>query len=492
MERVAARPVRERAPERGHCTTDQCEQRSERREEGRLGGQVLLRTQHAVDDAVRERLQLLAPRCRYDRRFERPSFRGIGIGWRGVEAGVTDAANSDFQALLRTVKYKNTDTATLDGNRTITFSAVETVGTDNFTSANVVTTVSVASLNDDAPVLAGMRSDAAGGYTKSTDAAKYTETGDTAIVLESTLTVADSDHTNLTSAVVQVAEGYVKGEDKLALVTTAGTAGAGFTAAWDADTGTLAISGNKTLAEYQAALRTVTYDNENNDNPSTTDRKVEWRLYDGANYSALKETDVLVTSLNDAPTLTGDAGSVQFTEGTPVVIDNNLVLADVDSANLNGATVKITNYKAGDQLLFTPTAGISISGTATGVVDTNANPNTLTLTLTGADTVEAYEAALRSIRFNNTSDNPNATTTRTIEWNVTDVSADASTAQSLASAGTSSVTITAVNDAPVLTGGGNTIQFSEGDAAVVLDNGILLSDPEGSAVTSITVNLSGD
>ena len=119
-----------------------------------------------------------------------------------------------------------------------------------------------------------------------------------------------------------------------------------------------------------------------------------------------------MTSANDAPTLSGDAGSVQFTEGTPVIIDNNLVLADVDSANLNGATVKITNYKAGDQLLFTPTAGISITGTATGVVDTTAN--TLTLTLTGADTVEAYEAALRSIRFNNTSENPDATT-RTIE-----------------------------------------------------------------------------
>ena len=195
-----------------------------------------------------------------------------------------------------------------------------------------------------------------------------------------------------------------------------------------------------------------------------------------------------MTSANDAPTLTGDAGSVQFTEGTPVIIDNNLVLADVDSANLNGATVKITNYKAGDQLLFTPTAGISITGTATGVVDTTAN--TLTLTLTGADTVEAYEAALRSIRFNNTSENPDATT-RTIEWNVTDVSADSSQAQSLASAGSSEVTIVAVNDAPVLTGGGNTIQFSEGDPAVVLDNAITLSDHEGSAATTVTVQLAG-
>ena len=271
---------------------------------------------------------------------------------------------------------------------------------------------------------------------KSSGAAAFTEAG-TAVVRESGLTVADSDHTNLNSVIVRVSEGYVKGEDKLSLVTDGGvgTTGHGFTAVFDADTGTLAISGNKTLAEYQAALRTVKYDNENNDNPSTTDRKVEWRLYDGANYSVLKETDVLVTSANDAPTLSGDGDSVQFTEGTPVIIDNNLVLADVDSANLNGAIVKITNYKAGDQLLFTPTAGISITGTATGVVDTtDPNNPTLTLTLTGADTVEAYEAALRSIRFNNTGDNPD-TTDRTIQWNVTDVSADSTQAQSLASSG---------------------------------------------------------
>ena len=126
-------------------------------------------------------------------------------------------------------------------------------------------------------------------------------------------------------------------------------------------------------------------------------------------------------------------------------------------------------------------------------MDTTVTPNTLTLTLTGSDTVEAYEAALRSIRFNNTGDNPD-TTNRTIEWNVTDVSSSSDTTNhlSLVSAGTSTVTISAVNDVPVLTGGGNTIQFSEGDAAVVLDNTIALSDPEGSTVTTVTVQLAGD
>ena len=118
----------------------------------------------------------------------------------------------------------------------------------------------------------------------------------------------------------------------------------------------------------------MTYDNENNDKPSTTDRKIEWRLYDGANYSAVKETDVLVTSANDAPTLTGDGWIVfnlQKGHQSLLITTSSWLMSIV--RNLNGATVKITNYKAGDQLLFTPTAGISITGTATGVVDTKCD-----------------------------------------------------------------------------------------------------------------------
>ena len=51
----------------------------------------------------------------------------------------------------------------------------------------------------------------------------------------------------------------------------------------------ISVSGNKTLGEYQAALKTVTHDNENNDNPSITDRKIEWRLYDGSELFSIKK-----------------------------------------------------------------------------------------------------------------------------------------------------------------------------------------------------------
>ena len=40
-------------------------------------------------------------------------------------------------------------------------------------------------------------------------------------------------------------------------------------------------------------------------------------------------------------------------------------------------------------------------------------------------------------------------------------------------------------------GGGNIVQYSEGDGAVVINNAITLDDPEGTAVTRIELVLAG-
>ena len=107
------------------------------------------------------------------------------------------------------------------------------------------------------------------------------------------------------------------------------------------------------------------------------------------------------------------------------------------------------------------------------------------LTLSGDASVAEYQTALRSVAYNNNLDNPDASN-RTIEFNVTD-SANAT----LATAVTKTVAITAVNDAPTLGGGGNIVQYSEGDGAVVINNAITLDDPEGTAVTRIELVLAG-
>src|SRR5204862_178422 len=102
------------------------------------------------------------------------------------------------------------------------------------------------------------------------------------------------------------------------------------------------------------------------------------------------------------------------------------------SSNLIGATVQITgNYVNGEDVLgFTNTAHI------TGVFA----PATGTLTLSGTATVANYPAALRTATYSNTSSSP-STAARTASFQVNDGSA-------LSNIVTSTIAITAVNDAP--------------------------------------------
>ena len=111
--------------------------------------------------------------------------------------------NAEFQAAIRTITYSNSDTSTADGNRTATFSAYEGLGT-SLASSTAVTTISVATLDDDAPTLAGL----------SGSAVAYTES-DAATQLESALTVADTDDDDLEKAIVRISAGFETGEDLL-------------------------------------------------------------------------------------------------------------------------------------------------------------------------------------------------------------------------------------------------------------------------------------
>ena len=90
----------------------------------------------------------------------------------------------------------------------------------------------------------------------------YTE-NDAATVITSTLTVSDVDDTNIEGATIQITGNYQNGQDVLAFADTANISGS-----WDAGSGTLTLSGTDTLANYQAALRAVTYQNTSDD-PST-------------------------------------------------------------------------------------------------------------------------------------------------------------------------------------------------------------------------------
>ncbi|WP_439366402.1 VCBS domain-containing protein [Bradyrhizobium sp. DASA03005] len=148
---------------------------------------------------------------------------------------------------------------------------------------------------------------------------------------------------------------------------------------------------------------------------------------------------VTITGSNDAPVLNANGGSLSYTEGqAATAIDTALIVSDVDSTNLTGATVSITgNFASGQDVLgFTDQNGITGS----------YNASTGVLTLTGSSSVANYQAALRSVTYSNSGDNPSGAT-RTISYQVD----DGQTVSHASNIVTSTVTVIPVNDAPVNT-----------------------------------------
>ena len=80
-------------------------------------------------------------------------------------------------------------------------------------------------------------------------------------MIDARLTVTDVDSTNLAGATVSITATYVTGQDVLGF-----TNQNGITGSFDAATGVLTLTGTATVANYQTALRSVTYANTS-DNP---------------------------------------------------------------------------------------------------------------------------------------------------------------------------------------------------------------------------------
>ena len=163
---------------------------------------------------------------------------------------------------------------------------------------------------NDSPVLAN-----------SGDALRYTE-GDTATVIDSSLTLTDVDSDTMTSATVTLSSGYVQSEDVLAFIDANGISGS-----WDASTGILTLSGLATQAEYEAALKSVTYQNTNTANPDASARTVSWVVNDGEADSAIVASTINVLVANDLPTgsvlITGSAAEDETLTASHTLADED-------------------------------------------------------------------------------------------------------------------------------------------------------------------------
>ena len=152
---------------------------------------------------------------------------------------------------------------------------------------------------------------------------------------------------------------------------------ASITGSYNAGSGVLTLSGTDTLANYQAALRSVTYRSTSEDPTAVSaNRTIGWQVTDansdgtGAQSSVVVNSTVTLTALADAPVVTAGATTAYTENAAAVAIDSTITVNDADDTQIAGATVTISaGLTAGDVLAFVNTASITGSYNAgTGVL----------------------------------------------------------------------------------------------------------------------------
>ena len=213
-----------------------------------------------------------------------------------------------------------------------------------------------------------------------------------------TNTIQLTSETAITRAVLQIAGNYVAGQDQLIFSGTEEIRGV-----FNEESGTLYLLSypagtGKSPISFQNALRTVAYRNTNDASPQAGLREISFQVFNEQNQGSNPlSRNLSVLAKNDAPELTlpNDA-PIDYVPGSglPVAVFEGLTVSDRDSDNIESAEITISEgfKNSEDQLtLSAATEGISISGSGSR-----------TITLIGSATVEAYQNALRDIRFSNT------------------------------------------------------------------------------------------
>ena len=355
-----------------------------------------------------------------------------------IAGTVTQINNLLSTDATSTVSYTDgTDTPSASATLTLQVNDNGNTGGGPLTNSDTAT-INIMAVND-APSLAGIEG-AALAYTENAGA----------VVITSSLSASDVDNINLTGATVTISANYAIGQDALGF-----TNQLGITGSWDVITGVLTLSGTTSVANYETALRSITYTNSS-DNPSTLTRTVSFVVTDGSVSSAPATRNIVVSPVNDAPQVFAPA-SISVVEDVPSVI-NGFLLYDVDGG---GGTETATFTVASGALSATSAGGVVVGGTA--------NALTLTGTLSDLNTFVSGNGLTFTTASNDTS-------TVTLGISLND-GGNAGSGGPLSSSVTNvTLNVTPVNDAPVITSASLTV--SEGQTVTLSGANFGITDPD--------------
>jgi hypothetical protein len=281
--------------------------------------------------------------------------------------------------------------------------------------------------------------------------ATYTENGVGVPIADVDVAISDGDSSNLTSATITLTN--AQAGDLLA----AGSMPTGITVSVVGNVVTL--TGSASLANYQTAIRSVTY-NSTSENPNTTPRIINVVVNDGQGNSNTAVTTINVVAVNDAPVGLVDVynGANSVVEGATVV--RGSVLAN--DTDVDSATLTVAQFATNSATIVTAANGTnSITTALGGTVVMNAD-GTFTYTAPVRNHSDAI-SDVDSFVYRTTDGSLNSNWT-TVSINVTDTAP-------IAKSDTDSVGIGGSTTGNVLTGAGGATADSLGsDAPVAITN----------------------
>jgi VCBS repeat-containing protein len=208
---------------------------------------------------------------------------------------------------------------------------------------------------------------------------------------------------------------------------------------------------------------------------NTTD---EFRFFESFVFNA--GPTLTLGNLLNAPAL-ANTSTLGYTEnGSAAAINALITVADPANATLASATVSITgNFASGQDVLSFSNVPATM-GNISGSYDSGTG--VLTLTSAGVTaTLAQWQAALRAVAYSNSSDNP-STAARTISYQVNDGQGANPGSNTI----TSTVNVTAVNDAPVINGSPIVLSTTEGVSGA-LSGQVTATDPDQGDTQTWTV-----
>ena len=264
-----------------------------------------------------------------------------------------------------------------ESNATLTIVATDTPndGGEALT-ADATVALTVVPQNDD-PVLEAINP----------DILVYTENSGPLIIADS-IRVTDEEDDSLVAAVVAIDSGYTSADSLVFVNTESITASL-------AD-GTLTLTGVASVAAYQEALRSVTFQNTS-DQPETPPRTVRFEVTDatGGRSNPLFRVIEVVPVEDTLQIVDLEPDPLYFPIGAPpVIVSRTVRVDDPDSETMDRLVISLDpeTYVAEDD---------SLGIVASENVVTDWNPSAGVLTLTGVASLSEYEQSLSTLTYYN-------------------------------------------------------------------------------------------